>query len=99
MTELRLTIIKNHDDPTQDKRVEVHVTDADAVLGGIKAKGSGHALSAGAGELLELVGTALTKCGDTDKIEIGLDENGKPNPTSAFLHKGDGSGEKVPIAL
>ena len=98
MTELRLTIIKNHNDPTKDKRVEVHITDADAVLGGIKAK-SAHPLSAGAGELLDLVGTALTTCGDTDKIEIGLDENGKLNPTSAFRHKGDGSGEKVPFTL
>lgn len=97
-TEIRLTIIKNHDDPTKDKRVEIHITDADAVLGGIKAT-PGHALSAGAGELLDMVGTALAKCGDTDKIEMGVDQNGKPDPKSAVHYKGDGSGEKVPFAL
>lgn len=98
MTEIRLMIIKNHDDPTKDKRVEIHITDADAVLGGINDT-AGHPLSAGAGKLLDLVGTALTKCGDTDKIEIGLNAEGKPDPKSAIHYKGDGSGEKVPFAL
>ena len=98
MTELRLSIIKNHDDPKQDKRVEIHVTDADAVLANIKDKPD-HQFKALAGELTFLVTTALAKCGDTDKIEIGIDEDGKPNPSSAFHHKGDGSGEKVSFPL
>jgi hypothetical protein len=98
MNDLRLTIIKNHEDPSKDKRVEIHVTDADAVLGNITEQ-PGHQFKALAGELKFLLTTVLAKCGDTDKIEIGLDEEGKPNPTSAFLHKGDGSGEKVQFSL
>jgi hypothetical protein len=98
MNEIRLTIIKNHEDPTKDKRVEIHVTDADAVLASIKDKPD-HQFKALAGELTFLVTTVLAKCGDTDKIEIGIDEDGKPNPTSAFHHKGDGSGEKVAFSL
>jgi hypothetical protein len=98
MNEIRLTIIKNHQDPTQDKRVEIHVTDADAVLAAIKDKPD-HQFKALAGELTFLVTTVLANCGDTDKIEIGLDAEGKPNPTSAFRHKGDGSGEKVAFSL
>jgi hypothetical protein len=98
MKELRLSIIDNHDDPAEDKRVEIHVTDADAVLGAIKSTPN-HALGAGAAELLDLVNTALAKCGDTDKIELGVDQDGKPNPKSAVHYKGDGSGEKVPFAL
>lgn len=70
MTEIRLSIIKNHDDPSKDKRVEIHVTDADAVLDNIK-DAPDHQFKALAGELKELVATALAKCGDTDKIEIG----------------------------
>lgn len=98
MTEIRLSIIQNDADPAKDKRVEIHVTDADEVLDNI-TDAPGHEFKALAGELKLLVTTALTKCGDTDKIEIGVDENGKPNPTSAFHHKGDGSGEKVPFTL
>ena len=99
MNEIRLTIIKHHDDPTQDKRVEIHITDVDAVLNGVKTAIPSHPLAAGAGELLDLVNTALTKCGDTDKIEIGRDVEGKPDPKSAVHYKGDGSGAKVPFTL
>lgn len=98
MKEIRLSIIQNHEDPEKDKRVDIHITDADAVLGGIKAT-SGHPLQAGAGELADLVNTVLAKCGDTDKIEIGIDVDGKPNPKSAFVAKGDGSGTSVPFAI
>ena len=81
MTELRLSIIKNHEDPSQDKRVEIHVADAEAVLGKIKNT-QGHAFAPGAAELLELVNKALANCGDTDKIEIG--------PGGAFHCTADG---------
>jgi len=98
MTEIRLSIIKNHDDPTKDKRVEIHVTDAEAVLANIN-DAPGHQYKALAGELKDLANVVLAKCGDTDKIEIGIDPDGKPDPKSAFHHKGDGSGEKVPFTL
>jgi hypothetical protein len=98
MLELRLSIIKTHDDPTQDKRVDIHVTDADAVLGKIKNT-QGHAFAPGAGELLDLANKTLANCGDTDKIEVGVDADGNPSPGSACHHKGDGSGAKVPFTL
>jgi hypothetical protein len=97
MKEIRLSIIQNDQDPAKDKRVDIHITDADAVLNGVKASGSPLAL--GAGELLDLIGTVLAKCGDTDKVEIGVDQQGNANPTSAFVSKGDGSGAKIPFAL
>ena len=98
MKEIRLSIIQNHEDPAKDKRVDIHITDADAVLGGVKAT-TGHPLQAGAGELEDLVNTVLAKCGDTDKIEIGVDADGKLNPKSAFVAKSDGSGAIVPFAI
>lgn len=87
MIEIRLTIIKNHEDPTQDKRVDIHVTDADAVLDKIQNT-QGHAFAPGAGELKDLVAKILTKCGDTDKIEIG--------PTGGFHCTAEG---KTPFSL
>jgi hypothetical protein len=81
MTEIRLSIIKNHEDPSQDKRVEIHVADVDAVLDNIKDTPD-HQFKALAGELKFLVTTALAKCADTDKIEIG--------PGGAFHCTADG---------
>lgn len=87
MTELRVSIIKNDTDPTKDKRVEIHVTDADTFLDKIKST-QGHPFQPAAGELKDLVATVLAKCGDTDKIEIG--------PDGAFHCN---VGGKTPIAL
>jgi hypothetical protein len=98
MKEIRLSIIQNDLDPAKDKRVDIHITDADAVLSGIQAT-AGHPLQMGAGELGDLVKTVLAKCGDTDKVEIGVDADGKLNPKSAFIAKGDGSGATVPFAI
>jgi len=94
---IRLTIIKNHDDPKQDKSVTVNITDADAVLDQIAA-GSGP-LKDVAPALKLAVGALLANCGDTDKIEIGADEDGKLNPKTAIYYKGDGSGAKVPFSV
>ena len=82
----------------KDKRVDIHITDADTVLDGVKNTPN-HPLAMGAGELKDLVATVLAKCGDTDKVEIGVDQLGNANPTSAFLCKGDGSGAKVPFSM
>lgn len=98
MKEIRLSVIQNDLDPAKDKRVDIHITDADAVLDGIKGD-TGNPFAAGAGELKDLVNTVLAKCGDTDKVEIGVDATGKLNPKSAFIAKGDGSGAIVPFAI
>jgi hypothetical protein len=97
MNELRISVIQNHDDPAKDKRVDIQITDVDAVLGGIKGTPS-NPLAPGAGELLDLVKTVLAKCEDTDKVEIGRDEEGKINPAAAFVHQAV-SGKKVSFSL
>jgi hypothetical protein len=68
MTELRLSII------TGDKHIAVHITDLDATLKAVSTSKS--AFAAGAGELLELVNTAVATNKDTDKVEI--------NPTNVL---------------
>ncbi len=81
MIELRLTIINNDPDPMQDKRVELHVTDAEKVLGdAIAGKGP---LAAGAQEINQIISNVLAKASDTDKIEI--------DPAKSLHHKADGS--------
>jgi hypothetical protein len=94
MKEIRLSIIQNDEDPGKDKRVDVHIINADAVLSRIAGK-QDHPFQGPAAQLFNLVNSVLANCDDTDKIEIGVDQEGKPNPASAFVAKGDGSGNKA----
>ena len=83
MTEIRIQVISQE----QNKTVNIHVVDAEAVLKKIDA-GEGP-LEPIARDLHQVVTSVLKNAEDTDKIEI--------SPAGGVHHKANG--EKIPFAL